>query len=220
MLEQHLNGNDAVLEIGSGSVGLGKFYKSPFVGCDVVFAIEPQPPMSAVVANASRLPFSDLSFDAVIASDVLEHVPPESRKKVIEESLRVARKLAIFGFPSGTEAFDCDRRLGDVYDRRHLVRPPWLDEHMCHGFPAKELFDEFGADWHLSSFGNESIGFHFWMMNRELSPAWNFAFRRLLALAPKITESVLRRLDREPYYRRIVVLQPKAALQTTLPKPC
>ncbi len=35
VLKQHLNGTDSLLEIGSGSVGVGKFYPAAFVGCDV-----------------------------------------------------------------------------------------------------------------------------------------------------------------------------------------
>jgi hypothetical protein len=209
VLKQHLNGTDSVLEIGSGPVGLGKFYRTAFVGCDVAFVVKPRPPMFPVVATAANLPFTDRSFDAVIASDVLEHVPPEHRKSVIDETLRVARKLVVFAFPSGTDAFDCDRRLAEVYDHSQLSRPIWLEEHLCHGFPGEELFDDFRTEWDVRSFGNESVDFHFWMMNREMSSTWNFGFKLFMALAPGSVEGFLKRADRKPFYRKIVILRPK-----------
>ncbi len=46
---------------------------------------------------------------------------------VIREALRVARKIAIFGFPSGATAFEYDKKLAEVYDRRRLDRPVWLE---------------------------------------------------------------------------------------------
>jgi hypothetical protein len=216
VLKQHLNATDSVLEIGSGSVGLGKFYQSVFVGCDVVFTFKPRHPMLPIVASAANLPFLDQSFDAVVASDVLEHIPPSHRPAVIKEALRVARKVVIFGFPSGSEAFDCDRNLAALYERNHLEKPPWLDEHISYGFPAEQLFDDFKMHWRVSSFGNESVDFHYWMMKRELSSAWNFGFRSLLALVPRIMERILQRVDREPFYRKIVILSPKEQSSTTL----
>jgi SAM-dependent methyltransferase len=208
-LRLHLNRTDSILEVGSGSVGLAKFYDAPFVGCDTVFLFKPIPPMCPVLASAANLPFADRTFDGVIASDVLEHIPPALRKPAIAEILRVTRKLAIFGFPSGNEAFDCDRKLARAYEQRHLDKPPWLDEHISYGFPAVEVFDDFNKDWQVASFGNESVGFHLWMMNREMSPVWNFGFRSFLRLVPGIAERMLQRVDRAPFYRKIVVLRPK-----------
>jgi Methyltransferase domain len=209
VLKQHLNATDSVLEIGSGAVGLGKFYHSAFVGCDVAFAVKPRHPMIPVLASAADLPFAGRSFDAVVASDVLEHIPPTHRSSAIKETLRVTRKLAIFGFPSGPEAFNCDQSLADLYDQNHLQRPPWLDEHISYGFPGEELFDDFKTDWSVTSFGNESVGFHYWMMKHELSSTWTFGFRALLAFLPRSLERLLQRTDRQPFYRKIVVLRPK-----------
>lgn len=206
MLKQHLNATDSVLEIGSGPVGLAKFYHSAFVGCDVAFPYKPRHPMLPVVASAAKLPFGARSFDAVVASDVLEHIPPAHRMSAITEALRVARKLIIFGFPSGSAAFDCDRDLANLYERNRLDRPVWLDEHIAYGFPGDQLFDDFRTQWRVSSFGNESVAFHYWMMKHELSSTWNFGFRSLLALVPRSMERILRHADREPFYRKIVIL--------------
>ena len=208
VLKQHLSKVDSILEIGSGSVGIGKFYPSAFVGCDLGFAFKPRPPMLPVLASATQLPFSKSSFDAVIASDVLEHIPPDRRMSAIRETLRVTRKLAIFGFPSGPGAFDWDCKLAKAYDCRKLERPVWLGEHLRYGFPDDRLFEDLKQEWSVTSFGNENQRFHDWVMRKEMHRSWDYGFRVLLAIAPRIMEHVLARADREPFYRRIVLVRP------------
>jgi len=196
-----------LLEVGSGSVGVGKFYRGSFIGCDLSFMFPPKPPMLPVVATATRLPFADGSFKTVLVSDVLEHVPPEERKTVIREALRVTRRVAIFAFPCGTQASDYDRKLADTYDRKQQDRPAWLQEHMQHPFPTEELFDDLRWQWTVTSFGNENLDFHLWMMRKEMRPLWNYGFGIMISSIPWIIEYGLRRADREPYYRRIVVVR-------------
>ena len=76
VLKNHKLFHDAsLLEIGSGSVGIGRFRPVPFVGCDISFPFEPLWPMTAVTASATQLPMNDKQFDVVLASDMLEHVP-------------------------------------------------------------------------------------------------------------------------------------------------
>src|SRR5207244_1483287 len=97
----------------------------PFVGCDVEFELPPTPPLVPVVARAHRLPFPDASFDAVVLSDVLEHVDPAARVDVLREALRVTRKLAVIGFPCGPDALRVDRSLYEEYRRRSLWPQRW-----------------------------------------------------------------------------------------------
>jgi len=208
VLKPQLSEADTLLEVGAGSIGIGKFHRAPFVGCDVKFMFRPKAPMLPVMASATELPFEDRSFDAVIVSDVLEHVPPELRLDVIRESLRVARRIAIFGFPSGRVAFEHDVQLAEVYDRRRQPRPAWLQEHIQYQpFPTKELFEELQKDWTVTSFDNENAGFHNWVMRREMRRVGIYFFRILLAVVPRLMESLLRRADREPFYRKIVVVK-------------
>ena len=208
--EHNLLSSGSVLEIGSGPYGLGTFRKVPFTGCDLSFPTPPKWPMTPVIASATDLPFDDNAFDAVLASDVLEHIPPGSRMTAIREALRVTRDLAIFCFPSGAIAQDADRALRDFYLRKRIDVPSWLEEHMLASFPDESLFDSLRFDslsgWNTTKVGNESIHFHSWMMRQETRWPFVYASMQLLRLAPRLMEKLLRLADRAPYYRQIFVL--------------
>jgi hypothetical protein len=51
--------------------------------------VPPMKPMLPVRCSAANLPFGDASFAAAVASDVLEHVPPEQRI-IVEALLQLA----------------------------------------------------------------------------------------------------------------------------------
>lgn len=196
----------SVLEIGSGSVGLGRFRKVPFVGCDLSFAHEPVWPMTPVIASATQLPFKDNEFDVVLASDILEHIPLDLREAVIAEALRVAGKLVIFGFPCGKPAWEADRALRDVYLKANRTPPDWLTEHMEAPFPEPEVFDGIRG-WEVHRQGNESLTFHSWLMRREMSRIFVRISSMCMRIAPSILEIVLGKADQSPVYRQIFTLR-------------
>jgi SAM-dependent methyltransferase len=204
---QELQNGCRVLEVGSGPIGLGEFWPHRFVGCDVRFPEPPHAPMIAVRCSGAQLPFADHSFDVVVVSDVMEHIPPESREIVISEALRVSRAIVVFGYPCGPSAQALDQKLREQYLRRNKTPPIWLDEHMMHSFPDAELFSELPGCWKVKSIPNESLAFHNRMMQLEMYSPLNYLFRVGLLLVPRLIEKLLRRADREPPYRRIFVLR-------------
>jgi hypothetical protein len=195
-----------LLEVGSGSLGLGEFWNGPFVGCDVTFESRPVKNMRPVRCSGHQLPFQDRSFDAVVVSDVMEHVPPPQRSQIVEEVLRVARKMAVFGYPCGAAAFSLDQELYRNYQSRNLVPPQWLEEHMRYPFPDEELLTELPAGWKRKVIPNENLQFRRWMMNAEMSLLSHYSFRLGLRIAPGFVERLLRQADSEPSYRKIFVL--------------
>lgn len=205
-LQRNLPANGSLLEVGSGSLGLGQFWKHSFVGCDLSFSSKPVKHMRAVRCSGDELPFKDRSFDAVVVSDVMEHVPPSLRRQVVGEALRVTRKVAVFGYPCGPAAFSLDENLFQRYQSRGLQPPRWLQEHMLHPFPDEDLFRDLPSTWKKSVIANESLEFHSWMMRMEMFLPWDYAFRFALLLTPRLMERWLQRANREPSYRKIFVL--------------
>lgn len=205
VLKTHGLFHDAsLLEIGSGPIGIGRFRNVPFVGCDISFPFQPASPMIPITASATQLPMKDKEFDVVVASDMLEHVPPGLRDTVIGECLRVARKLVIFGFPCGPLAWESDRALLNVYLNAKLTPPEWLAEHMEAPFPDTGSIRAVDG-WEIERIGNESIRFHSWMMQREMSSRFVRASWYALRFTPLLVEALLRKADRSPFYRQIFV---------------
>jgi hypothetical protein len=205
ILKRQLPVDGSLLEIGSGALGLGEFWIRPFVGSDVVFSSRPVTHMQAVVCAGHQLPFEDKCFDAVVVSDVMEHVAPQQRRQVLLEALRVAKRLAVCGYPCGAAAFSVDQRLYRSY-KKHNRRPPaWLEEHMQHPFPDENLPAELPMGWKQAVIANERLQFHYWMMRAEMFRGADYCFRLALKLAPRTVERLLQRANREPSYRKIFV---------------
>jgi hypothetical protein len=203
-----------LLEVGSGAAGLGEFWTGSFVGCDIAFGGRPVENMQAVRCSGHQLPFANDGFDAVVLSDVMEHVPPEYRAQVVYEALRVARRIVIFGYPCGPKAFELDKKLHGDYLLRKISPPVWLEEHMLHGFPDVDLLDTLPTGWKKKrTIPNENLGFHYWMMRTEMIRLWDYALRAMLRAMPRLVEFCLRQVDREPSYRKIFVLtyEPEAS---------
>lgn len=194
------------MEVGSGSIGLAEFLRHPFVGCDVDFVDRPREAMRPLKCSAARLPFANQSFDAVVVSDVIEHIPPDLRATVISEALRVSRAVAVIGFPCGSRALDTDVKLRESYLKRKMVPPVWLDEHVKYPFPEENLFSSVPPGWKARIIPNESLNFHYAMMRMEMYRPLNYLFRAGLRVIPKIMEWFLQRVDVEPSYRKIFVL--------------
>ena len=211
-----------LLDVGSGSRGLAPWLPAGWrvTAADSSFddygsASGPSGRAAeAVVADVRSLPFEDQAFDAVVALDLLEHVPPADRSQALAELRRVARRRLIVACPAGAEALAADRRLAEG-----LPRPPgWLEEHLANGFPERdEVVAALGPGTRVLP--NENVDAHERIVRRELSIPWFVPTRagarmagaalrrggRAGAAAARALRA-LRGRDREPAYRAIFVL--------------
>lgn len=227
-----------VLEVGSGSQGLGKFVAWRFIGADLTFSDytgaerRSSAWMSPVRTFAAALPFRAETFDLVVLMDVLEHIPPEARSAVVDEARRVTRGTLVIGFPSGRHAETHDRQLAEWLRWRSRPASAALDEHLQHPFPVAEQVEAALR----SPFTGVRIVLNAWLplhrfwMRWEATPAltpysallsdllaptrWNWRTHRyatnLLRLLVRPAWRLLKFTDRAPAYRTLVIAEPTA----------
>ena len=98
---------DSILDIGCGSgisMALSKVFNPQmsfvgFEGNDSASEIWAARQLTVNVGDIYNLPFDNKSFDTVYSSHVLEHL--EEPSKVIDESIRVAKRRIIHSVPNG-----------------------------------------------------------------------------------------------------------------------
>lgn len=106
------------------------------VGLDIALEAERLDGNRPLLGDGSRLPFADDTFDAVVSSDVLEHVLPDRRGAFLAELRRVSRELVVVAAPFDSPGVAGAEDLVRRYAALALGAPqPQLEEHRERGLP-------------------------------------------------------------------------------------
>ena len=90
-----------ILDVGCGSgIVTNKLYRDyDVVGCDTSIPALAFVKPPRVAADIQFLPFQNYSFDLVLATDVIEHVPANVYPQVLSELKRIARRYLLVAVP-------------------------------------------------------------------------------------------------------------------------
>jgi len=139
----------SVLEVGSGSLGVTRFWHHPVTGIDLNFDGPKLGFLKRVKGSVLELPFEDGEFQYVISIDMLEHLPRTERDRAVDEMLRVAASEVIIALPCGNNALAAEARARSEYQKRIdscrnekrkkelASRSFFLQEHHGQGLPGE-----------------------------------------------------------------------------------
>ena len=145
------------------------------------------------VGSALSLPFSDRSFEFVLAADTLEHIPAADRQSFLHELLRVARGAVLLSFPFRTPLNEaCERLVYRYIQMRKQVELPAFREHLELGLPeietVRQWVKETGLAFRIWNHGNTMLWLrmmltknHLWAQGapefgQELDAIFNVSF--------------------------------------------
>lgn len=139
-----------ILDVGGYKGQTQKFSKEDKVTVLDVFDVqEPE----YIKGDGTNMHLKDNSFDIVVSFDVLEHIPAASRKKFIEECVRVSKSGFFLGCPfeSGTGlATKAEKNLSGMYKKFTGKDHRWLGEHIENGLPTTDKIEKVLADNNLN----------------------------------------------------------------------
>lgn len=133
-----------VLDVGGGAGMLSAFLDDrDVVCCDLSAPGDARVAATTLVlADGTRLPFADGTFEAVVSLDTLEHVEAPVRDRLLDEAARVARDWVLVICPCATDGVaDADSALLAYVRQRfgeEFATVEVLTEHLSFGHPDPE----------------------------------------------------------------------------------
>lgn len=89
--------------------------------------------------DALNLPFRERSFDIVVSTDVLEHIPESHRMQFLSEVCRVADQFIVIAAPFFSERVRAAEHILFEFIKRRLgYEHPYLKEHIEFGLPNRD----------------------------------------------------------------------------------
>lgn len=202
--------NTKILEVGSGSYGITPYLKREVTGVDTSFPEPEYPLLKQVKSTGEKLPFKDDQFEVLILSDVLEHIPANKRKNVLEESVRVASRFVIISGPFGKDSFAQDKKLADYSKKKTGNMHPFFKEHLENGLPEiediKKILEKNKKVVYLKVVGqylNLSVRekiMKIFITENKLQ--FYFYLKGLMPIVP-----ILRRFNSSPCYRTVILME-------------
>jgi len=125
-----------ILEVG----GRGNFLKLFLPNDDItVLDVDDSDEDNYIKGDGRHLPFADQSFDIIVSTDVLEHIPPSDRSQYLTEQLRVGRRAVILSGPLyRPDVAELEKQSNNYYQAITGDEHPWLKEHVAYGLPQAE----------------------------------------------------------------------------------
>jgi hypothetical protein len=93
--------------------------------------------------SGTELPFTEKSFDVVVACHVLEHIPQNERVQFLDQLCTKARKYILLLNPFVDPASHVTERLQLVVE---LTDATWAKEHLAHQLPELEELKQFASE--------------------------------------------------------------------------
>lgn len=202
--------NSTILEIGSGSYGITPYLKKRVTGLDNDFSEPETKLLKQIKGTGKKLPFKNNEFEAVILSDVLEHIDRKDREETLREAVRVCSSAVIISGPFGNEAASQDRKLAEYSLKRLGVMHHFFKEHLEYGLPEIEEVESVlkkmkkvrrvrvaGSYFNLKA--------REWLMRKFLAKTKLGYYFYLKGLMPAVP--ILRRMNNPPTYRTVILAE-------------
>lgn len=162
---------DSVLDVGGGGRSHKDFFPNKNFHILNIFKSTNEVDIKFTLASAADIPFEDNSFDLVVSSDTLEHIPIGDRTNAINEMIRVAKKRVFLLVPCGEYAQNYEKRIlrMGLFFKRNMK---WLNEHKECGLPMssdieKVILENKDVE-NLLIKNNHNI--YFWFLGSLISP--------------------------------------------------
>lgn len=144
-----------ILDAGAGMGLLSEYFYMKFKGDIISTDISDRYKYRGfVIADSRALPFRDNSFDFVVSTDVLEHIPNHDREKFLRELLRCSKYGAVITY---SKIHKYNPASGGVRMFERLCRNKFPDWYLEHN--SNELVDDNRLAEALKKSGAEVIEF-------------------------------------------------------------
>lgn len=157
-----LRTGDSVLDVGCGSGYvpwyLADHHEGPVFAVDIVDVRRKQTENFSLY-DGIKLPFDDRSFDVIVLSFVLHHVPNQTKADVMADVLRVCRRCVIVFEDTPRNFIDryfnqrhgekFRKSIGSTFDFGFYTQREWETWFADHGFAVahSDRIGRFARDW-------------------------------------------------------------------------